>query len=194
MTGANLMTEFVGYASNVTDLHFRRLEGLGVPRDWLRDPMASVRFGATRARLEQSGRWEPDPAGTPVCILPEPPLVNVYDPAWPILDLSDLIAFKPGEADKWWFRTGHTALLNADAPLEAMTRDRPLILHPDPLAWMRAAGDGAVILNWSACLPLHVGGAPSIRCTSRALAAKVDAALHRPPGRYRIEAPQRGAA
>lgn len=195
MSGANLLDEFAGYADAVTDLHHRRLEALGVPRDWLRDPMAPTRYGVARATLRGDGTWEPaDTGGTPVLVLPEPPLALVTDPAWPVLDLSDLIALRTDAPGRWWFRTRHTALLNADAPLEAMYRDQPLILHPDPLAWMRAGGAGAVVLDWRAHLPLHLGGAPGIRCTTRALAARVDAALHRPPHRHRIEAPPREAA
>lgn len=190
MTGADLMAEFWSYTEAVTEAHLVRLESLGVPRAWSRDLMAPRRFGAALARLERNGTWTPDPAGTPVCVLPETPVVNIYDPAWPVTEVSDLIAFTPGEPGRWWVRTGNAALLNAIEVDAAAILDRPLILHADPLEWMRAAGDGAVIIDWRCFLPLHLGGAPSITCMDMDLAERLDRRLKRPPGRQRIEIAQ----
>lgn len=193
MTGADLLAEYAAYAAAATPAHDQALIARGVPADWLRAPAAPARYGFSRARHNDDGTWEPADDGLRCVILPDPPLSELDSPDWPTVGLADLIAFPPDRPGEWRIRCG-SAILNAEEVERCAFHGEPLVIHPTPMDWLRAEGQGVVILDWSAFLPFHLSGPPAFRCATRDLAARLDRALHRPAHRHRIEAPPREAA
>lgn len=72
-------------------------------------------------------------------------------PSWwhPVGDLwlNDLIAFRPDDPGRWWYRTGNGGVLGEDNLLLALETGYPITLQPDPLAWLQADCRGAVHLD-----------------------------------------------
>jgi hypothetical protein len=98
-------------------------------------------------RVTTVGRlWHPDPCGKDMIILPvwrgPGPL---YEPD-PIL--IDLLAFTTGDPDTWYYRVGGPGPVLGDDHLHRALAGRLAIhLHEDPLAWLQADCEGAVILE-----------------------------------------------
>lgn len=67
--------------------------------------------------------------------------------------LADLVAWQPrtGVLASW---LGRVALLGEEQVCGPRWGDEPLILHANPLAWLRASREGAVVLNPSQAAPL----------------------------------------
>jgi len=66
----------------------------------------------------------------------------VEDPA-----LIDLLAFSSRRPSQWWLRRD-TATILGDAVLDELFLDAPLHVFRNPLSWLRAGGDGVVVLDW----------------------------------------------
>jgi hypothetical protein len=188
-----LLSEFAAYASAVEKIHDKALARRGVLDSWLNAPTAPSRYGVAHGQTTEAGDWLPSETGKLFVILPEPPLAMIDAPEWPTSALIDLIAFRPDNPTCWWSRTGASVLLNGDAVAKADFFDRPLVIHPDPLAWMVSGGEGVVVLDWSAHLPFYLSG-PILAASSLALAERLDQALNHPPPRTKILVSQAEAA
>ncbi|GEO83039.1 hypothetical protein [Pararhodospirillum oryzae] len=187
----DLLDEFALLAAAVTPAHDAALTRRGVPETWLKGRTAPARYGVARGALTKDG-WVSGPGHAHV-FLPDPPLAEIGTPNWPTPELFDLVAFRPDQPGWWWVRND-SVLLNGVEVERAMFFEDPLIIHPDPLEWMKAAGKGVVILDWGAFLPLHVGGPSRLVCTTLPLAERLDWALRQPPRRFRIEVAEEGIA
>lgn len=189
---ADLLAEFSDHAARVGMAHTHAMVARGVPIDHLLDGAPPPRFGFATIRVDATGTWFPAETGRRCAILPDPPLPDMDSPDWPPAELADLIAFPPDRPGEWWTRTG-SAILNAEEVDRCAFHGESLLIHPTPMDWLRAGGQGVVILDWSAFLPFHLSGPPAFRCATRDLAARLDRALHRPAHRHRIEAPREAA-
>lgn len=163
---------FATFASAVTGRHDRALTELGVPAAWLH--AGPARYGVASAVFADD-HWEPHEDGTPVCVLPDAPLSAVGDVVEPV---ADLIAFRTADPGRWWLLTGAAVLLNPTARDRADYVGDPLVIHRAPLDWMRAGGDGVVVLDWGVFLPLHLGGVP-LFAADLPLGERLDRALNR---------------
>jgi hypothetical protein len=68
--------------------------------------------------------------------------------------LIELVAWKEGEVNRWWLRTGALALLGEDLAELAGIRKEPIHLVETPLAWFHAVKSGRqdviAVIDWSA--------------------------------------------
>jgi hypothetical protein len=121
--------------------HFERLN---VTRD------ALERVGYVGVELvETAGHcYWPSPYGNPAvvvaCWLSEPPGPHccVENPI-----IADLVAFYPARPAVWWYRTGQGRALGWSRLAHAEATGEPVRLYRTPLDYLRAGGDGAVLLD-----------------------------------------------
>ena len=59
------------------------------------------------------------------------------------------------------------------------------MMHATPLEWLRAFGEGACVLDWSAGLRLHLG-ATRLLVSDRDLGNRLTCALKTPPVEYEV--------
>ncbi|MFG0245757.1 MAG: hypothetical protein ACF8MF_06885 [Phycisphaerales bacterium JB052] len=185
MSSTNLLNEFVTYAAAAARATDARLAGAyGVPLDWLQS--GAARYGIASGNT-QGQHWQPDPIGRPLLVLPDVPLADPDDERLGAVDIGDLIAFNPHEPTRWWARTGAAVMLNPEGVERGQHHAEPVHVHATPLDWLRAAGAGIVVLDWSGHLPLRLAGPPRLIAADLALAERLDRALNRPAPRHRIE-------
>lgn len=123
-------------------------------------------------RVEFRGRfWRPTDGGSAVVLVP----VSWGNHPWGF-DLVDLVAFRPAEPSRWYFRSDMGDVLGLDAIDRAVITESPLILRVNPLEWLRAGATDAVILDWSSPIQFYLLDVPQILTTPRT-AARVRAAL-----------------
>jgi hypothetical protein len=99
----------------------------------------------------------PEPTGTPAFILPvwTGPAPSIYSGVEnPVL--IDMIAWRPDDPARWWYRTGEGDALGIDNLDLAHVEGWPISLHKTPLDWLRAGCRGAVLLDH--CEAQWVGG------------------------------------
>lgn len=163
-SGSDLLQEFAKTAARAaqpqTAAWFARH---GIGRDVIFGPHCSL-VGA--ARIEIDGQhYQPVESGRPAIILP---VSWSYAPCE--LEPVDLVAWQPGRSDGWYLRKGDAVMLGEASIDRVMTVEEPLTLHQTPLDWIQAGLDGAVILDWCACLSLYLGNVRRIIADSPALA------------------------
>jgi hypothetical protein len=159
-----LLNEFTAATAAAEREDFDYLITEGVPRNWLW--CGPMRFGI--APITTSGAtYEPIVAGKRAFLLPAAPLDDDED-------IVDLVAWHPDEPCQWWSRLGVAPILNPAAIDRAEIFREPLSLHSSPMAWLQAGGEGAVVLDASADLRLHLGGIGTIICDDLTLARQID--------------------
>ena len=105
--------------------------------------------GQAVARIGTVGRlWVPEPTGTPAFILPvwNGPSPSIYQVVEHPL-LIDLIAWRPDDPTRWWYRTGEGDALGIDNLDLAHTEGWPISFATTPLDWLRGDCCGAVLLD-----------------------------------------------
>ncbi len=138
----NLMAEFLLLPS-VSDEGLARL---GVDR-----MIANRAGGLAWARITTAGRaFDFSHDGTPAIVQP------VWRGPAPSIEcavehpiLADLIAWRPAEPARWWYRWGCDTPALGDEYIEDAHALGPLFCHPTPLDWLRAGCRGAVLLEFA---------------------------------------------
>jgi hypothetical protein len=172
MMTADLAEEFTAATAAAQRADFDHLVAEGVPYTWLwAGPM---RFGVTNI-ITSGNTYEPMPDGKRAYVVPAIPLSN--DSADD--DVGDLVAWLPGNPAKWWCRSGALPFFNVEAVERAAHFREPLRLKSTPLSWLRASGNGAVIVDDSAHLPFWLGGVSKIVFEDLALARRVKGRMRR---------------
>ena len=69
----------------------------------------------------------------------------------------DLVAVDLGDPDRFWRRRGRSLILGAGYRDIASEEGAPLPVFSNPLAWLRAGGDGVVVLDWDWVWDLLLG-------------------------------------
>lgn len=169
------MTEFaasVGAMTSATDSYL--LKRLGIPESVLYRGASHVGVGL--ALLGDDGMYQPAPdEGLQVIVVP----VGVEgEVGWD--HLHDLVAFRPGETARWWRRTGNSVLLNPEGARRAEHFNELLPVWSSPLSWLQHGGQGVVVLDWSAYLPLYFVGVAAVACEDLPLAKRLLSALKEP--------------
>ena len=106
--------------------------------------------GQAVARIGTVGRlWVPEPTGTPAFILPvwNGPSPSIYQAVEHPL-LIDLIAWRPDDSTRWWYRTGEGGALGIDNLDLAHTEGWPISFATTPLEWLRGDCRGACLLGY----------------------------------------------
>jgi hypothetical protein len=135
----DLRDEFSAACCGVDGDRLRTIFAVGVPQDALRP---SPMFGM--ASIETHGTfYEPIGSGAP------PALGAVIVPCgtwdWPEWQLVDLVAFKLDNPARWWRRLGIADVLGNACGFTV----EPKTLVATPLDWLRIAGAGICLLDWS---------------------------------------------
>ena len=142
-----LFREFAAAVQRIDGDHLDRLLSLGAPYGFWQNCGAPAPASIRRLRED---RFEFAKNGEAAVILP------VYDsetPAWAPLEqrfegLLDLLAFDPARPARWSLRRGQAVLLGSIYVGLVLEDGCALPLYSDPLRWIKANGEGTVILNW----------------------------------------------
>lgn len=178
MTLADLADEFASAAAAAEAEHFDALVARGVPRSWLwRGPM---RFGVEEIAGGDDGLYQPMPGGELAVIVPALPLAAPWEDDFPVEDLGDLVAWLPRDSSRWWRRCGLMPILNPAALERAAWFREPLSVWSTPLRWLRASGNGIVLLDGTANLRLWLGDVDTIHADTYELGDDIDHRLRLP--------------
>lgn len=145
MTGRDLLADMETAASLVRLSHLERLRSLGLPYASLaRLGQDEHTIGVCRAVLGSDGLFEPAQHGEPVVVQ------AVHDDLARDLGeagLIDLIAWRTGEPERWWWRSGSAWALGHE--LLVVNAAEPVQIVTTPCDWLAAAGRALCILDWS---------------------------------------------
>ncbi len=106
--------------------------------------------GLAVARISTAGRlWMPVLTGTAAFILPvwNGPAPSIYQAVEHPL-LIDMIAWRPDDPTRWWYRTGDGDVLGADHLDLAHAEGWPISFATTPLEWLRGNCHGACLLGY----------------------------------------------
>ena len=144
MNALDLLAEWLATPS-LNSRQRRELEALGVTRE------AVHRAGGLGwARISTTGRvYQPGNIGTVMIIMPvwAGPAPSIYQGVEnPVL--IDMIAWRPDDLARWWYRQGDVELvLGADHLELAHATGWPISFTTTPLDWLRADCRGACLLD-----------------------------------------------
>ena len=62
-------------------------------------------------------------------------------------EVIDAVAWAPSNPRRWWTLQGVGEVLGDDHLFEAAMNNLPLVVHPSPLEWLAAGGDGVVVMD-----------------------------------------------
>ena len=145
---------------------------LGIPNDVLYGGPSHV--GVSRIEPDADGLYQPNPDGEEAVLVPSG-IRRSEGIGWN--EISNLVAFNPSDPGRYWRRIGGEVFLNPEAVRRAEHFNEPLCVTSTPLAWLQGFGEGCVILDWCAHIPLHLGGVGVIACDSKTIAGQIKAAF-----------------
>lgn len=154
-----------------------QLIALGVPADLDVD----VRCGPINVRF--GGYFDPAEDGQLAVLVPIFPDAPSDD---------DMVAFFADNPSRWW-RNSTAPILNPDAIDRAIHFQEPLAVWSSPLSWLRAGGDGVVILTDDLDVGFHLRGVPTVNAETVELAQTIDRRLRVVVSLPRIRVPRRAA-
>ncbi len=147
MNGRALTAEMNAAFSRICDRHYRHLEGLGSSLgDLATIGQFQTPIGVARLEMAPDGLFTPSEAGLLAYVQP----VAEWDSDYGVSDIVDLVAWRPSEPSRWWWRCG-TAFALGDGLLDG---DEPVPVVGTPLAWLAAGGKALCILDWSILSPI----------------------------------------
>lgn len=79
-------------------------------------------------------------------------------------DLIDLFAFRPSNPREWWLFRNDADMLGTT---NGLYLGEPLIVHTDPVSWIRSKGKGVFVLDWKRA-------APRLRCVENIVVSTDD--------------------
>ena len=162
----DLVDEFEPTVAAVHDRWIDWLCKAGVPQAALYQPLPLVGVGPVETH--SSGLFEPTFAGPPAIWVP------CYTRTE---DLADLVCFYPQRPKRWWLRLGVADVLG-ESNFGRLFHLDPTLIHATPLDWLKAGGDGFVVIDWQldpvdAFLDAgHLQAGPTIRKKLRQRAAQ----------------------
>lgn len=193
---ATLFKEFVDAADRANGPHTREwLARHGVPPQMLYQA-GNALVGVARIRLGESttpdlpGIFEPHHNGHPAILvrvseIDRPIFRDDGGGLEPLDTIIDLLAWRPDQPDRLYMRTGEADNLNPEAIRRAWECDRVLVVHRNPLEWLRGNGAGTVVLNWLRP-PATLLNCRRIVCGDRYTLARLKLALAKPGPKIRL--------
>ncbi len=166
MNDEDLFAEFAEAAARTEPRHFDWLIARGVPRQFL--DSGPMRFGVSPVMTASDGTFQIIDHGPRAIIMPAIPLYDGGD------DVGDLVCWFPREPNRWWLRTGLVPVLNPLWIDRATIFKEPLSVWSSPLAWLRAAGAGVVVIDPSERLTFWFGDVSELIADSAELARDVE--------------------
>ncbi len=132
----DLVDEFEVAVDAIDDGWAERLCEAGVPREVFCDPLPLVGVGPVE--IYSGGLFEPAVAGPPA----------VWVPCYTRTeDLADLVCFDLKQPTRWWRRLGVVDVLGEIN--FGRFRVEPAVIHATSLDWLKASGDGFVVIDWA---------------------------------------------
>ncbi|KFG90039.1 hypothetical protein BV98_002212 [Sphingobium herbicidovorans NBRC 16415] len=118
--------------------HLDRLMAWGIAKETIASLGAYAPIGLAKVERLSNLMYQPNDDGEPHLILP------VHEGG----DIIDMVAFDPRWPDRWLRRTGNAVLLNADDIAAPRWDAGTVEVWATPLDWLRAGGEGVVILDY----------------------------------------------
>lgn len=168
MKGRDLNHEAIAAGAAARQPHIDRLVSLGVTK------MALAELGARQVPF---GVMSVEPIGSGI-FQPGEGAERVISPVIEDGGIIDLIAWHTGNPRQWLWRVGTGWALGADE-LYPRWDDTPLQLHETPLEWLKGAGHGICILDWSSPDVRRLASVEAIEA-DQATADRLLSILHRP--------------
>lgn len=135
-----------GFA-RIREPHYQHLESMGCSLGALAAVgQFQTPIGVARLEMTPDGLFTPSEDGLPAYVQP----VAEWDDDYGVSDIVDLVAWRPSEPSRWWWRCG-TAFALGDGLLDG---DEPVPVVGTPLAWLAAGGKALCILDWSIVSPV----------------------------------------
>lgn len=184
---ADLAAEFAEAANTAKREHYDWLVEQGVPRAFLY--RGSCQVGVAEIETGAGGLYQPYGGGDLAFIMPARPIPAPWDADFPDDDPGDLVAWLPSSPWRWWSRCGMAPLLNPRAIDVAHYRALPLACWSMPLRWLRAGGDGVVILQCDSDLRLWFGSGLTVHADTLELGEEIERRLRQPPALARVLVP-----
>jgi hypothetical protein len=150
---------------------FVSIQAAGLSAEILSSLVAAKAIGAEEISV-QGKRWQKRFRGQRVIILP------VCGPATG--EVVDLVAFNPKTPKAFWVHTGAGVMLGEVSAARAEHFSEPLYLHETPMDWLKAAGEGSVILDWKHYWPLYMGSIKRVRVLDEAFGKRAADLMARP--------------
>lgn len=168
----DLDAELRAASAAVTQVHLDRLCAIGAARALFSLGQYSLSFGVVEAERIAPDRYAPHPLGTG---LGKPHIVM---PVFEKYRLIDLVAWQTTAPAHWLRRIGEGWALDADDIDILDRRGRgPLLLHPNPLAWLRGGTRGSVVLDWTSPKAERLRWHDEVCCETAPLAAMLHCRL-----------------
>lgn len=159
----DLAAEMAAAEREVADEHRARMEELGVPTGV---PTGGPAWGIAAVEPAGSGFYEPGAGKAHVIV----PVVDADD-------LIDLIAFRTSKPDRWLHRRG-SFLLGDDVRERGETWGDPVAFFATPLDWLRASGNGCVVLDWDGGWDWsRIRSLPAITAATAGLGRRLESAV-----------------
>jgi len=146
MTGTNLAAEFSVTVRAIHQHHLDHITALGVSGAAL---VAIGLIGVAAIETDRHGLYQPADHGRPALIVAawdRPPIRPDGSVAWDAVPV-DLVAVRTDDPGRWWLRRGSVCLLGDHMIDYYVLGADPVRVHRDPIAWLRAGGDGVVVLE-----------------------------------------------
>lgn len=170
MKGRDMEALYARAVEQVRQSHLDRLRACGVAPAVLAElGLGGAPFGVFAGEIEREGRFLPGEGRN-----------HVVQPVAEGGVVIDLVAWRPDEPTRWGLVSGNGWLLNADHAFASRWDGDRLSLLATPLAWLRAGGSGATVLDWSTPDLAWLNGFARIDCDNDVLSATLRRALAKP--------------
>jgi hypothetical protein len=178
----DLEAEMNRAVSAVTGRHLAAMERLGCTAPAIAAIGAKqAPFGVLKCDMRGKQFFEPtaEPFGIDAVVMP------VMDEG----TVTDIIAWRTLAPEAWLWRNGDGWALGIDEIERPHLWDgfREITVHATPLDWLRAGGEGAVILDWSAAQHIRkIAMFDTIRCDHHTVKDRLSALLSQPERKPKI--------
>ena len=182
----DLTDETAAAILSIEQRHINRMAAEGVPTHVAKPAEGKHLWGIMKVSPDGPTQFFPDPDGREA-------YVSISTRG---SDVTDLIAWHPANPANWRWRIGDEPFLGIDAFERCWPGDGPLQIHATPLDFLRAGGEGLVVLDWNATSDIRRLAMVDAIAAPRSIVERIDKILRRPVRMPRwkvMEAPRAAA-